>query len=365
MHPSPMGALPQIDSSSALPGPNQSPRQSRGTWPPAPAPTHSGSLSPLTQHPQSPSGLGLPLSPLLPGRCDKRGHSAGGFAPFPVPRLPVKSGAGHGGSPQQPYDPCLPPARTGHTGTPTPDLARGQPRRPGNHLHSSRTPLFLVESRQLFKDSLPTAARLAPEPALPLPLLKDPPWTWMPGLRTGWVPSAWRAFLCHPFPGRPGAPRNRQTPSIPSTLPTLHAEASHTDSAQRDPIPFSKTTAGPWGTVCLAGQGRGTGPNASGDGLFKHAWPPRRSGALWTPNGGCGGWWFEPAPHGTVWEGLATSSANMKMSHLFKRYEEFQDSESVKANMGPHAPQQPEAGGGSPVWERKRRREGGQSAPGG
>lgn len=54
----------------------------------------------------------------------------------------------------------------------------------------------------------------------------------------------------------------------------------------------------------------------------------------------------------------------MTMFRLFKKYEEVQDGESVKANMGPRAPEQPEAPGGSLVWERKRPREGAQDALG-
>lgn len=71
---------------------------------------------------------------------------------------------GHWGSPTEALTMscACQPAHAGHTGVPTPDLARSQLCHPSNHLHGSRTWLFLVESKKLFKDSLPTAACSAP-----------------------------------------------------------------------------------------------------------------------------------------------------------------------------------------------------------
>lgn len=63
------------------------------------------------------------------------------------------------------------PAHAGHAGVPTPALARSQPRHPSNHLHGSRTSLFLVESERLFKDSTSHGSRRSGPGAASYPFL--------------------------------------------------------------------------------------------------------------------------------------------------------------------------------------------------
>lgn len=122
--------------------------------------------------------------------------------------------------------PARHPAQAGYTGAPTPALAGSQPCHPSNHLHGSRTSLFLVESKRLFKDSLPTAAHLVPKARVtpsssPRPALEVNSW---PEDR---VSFAGRVFLCHPFPRWPGISTSGCLPCSPS----LRAEAWCTDSA--------------------------------------------------------------------------------------------------------------------------------------
>lgn len=123
--------------------------------------------------------------------------------------------------------PARHPAQAGYTGAPTPALARSQPCHPSNHLHGSRTSLFLVESKRLFKDSLPTAAHLVSRARVtpsssPGPALEVNSWP-----EDKEDPSAGRVFLCHPSPRWPGISTSGCLPCSPS----LCAEAWHTDSA--------------------------------------------------------------------------------------------------------------------------------------
>lgn len=98
------------------------------------------------------------------------------------------------------HSPARHPVQAGHTGAPTPVLARSQPHHPSNHLHGSRTSLFLVEGKRLFKDSLPTAAHLAHGARVTPSSSPGPLWRWMHGLRTEF-PQLGGPSSTAPFPG--------------------------------------------------------------------------------------------------------------------------------------------------------------------
>lgn len=218
-----------------------------GTWPGAPAPTLQ--CVPESTHLGTMKSL-WPQFLISHGRVTSRGT-------LPTLRPSVEVG-GRWGSPQQPRPqewgiaatsgvsgargpPCR-PAHAGHTGAPTPALARSQPRRPSNHPHGSRTSLFLVETRGYLKIPLPTAV-LSQAGSRDYPFLCS---------RTHHEVDAQpedTGSLCQeglPLPPLAQVARSRHLPHPPS----LHAGAWHTDSTQcafgaSDPMPFGRMTVGP------------------------------------------------------------------------------------------------------------------------